>query len=72
MEDNLGSKKAGSTKKKEGETQAVQVGFQPSYAPYPFYPSYAPHYPSVNNVAPSPYVYQPPKSVAAPTPTQPQ
>ena len=59
VEDNSGSKKMGSVKKKEGEAQAVHVEFQPNYAPYPFYPDYAPYYPSVNNVAPSPYVYQP-------------
>ena len=67
MEDNLGSKKTGSAKKKEGEAQAVHVGFQPNYTPYPFYPSYAPYYPSVNSVAPNPYVYQPSKPVAPPT-----
>ena len=79
MEDNSGSKKTGSVKKKEKEAQAVHVGFQPNYAPYPFYPGYAPHYPSINNVATNPYVYQPPKAIVPPTPamntaytTQPQ
>ena len=55
------------------------MGFQPNYAPHPFYPGYTPYYPSVNNVAPNPYVYQPSKLVAPPTPamntaytTQPQ
>ena len=50
VEDNSGSKKARSVKKK-GEVQAIHVGFQPNYAPYPFYPGYAPHYLSINNVA---------------------
>ena len=68
VEDNSGSKKTGSSKKKEGEAQAVHVGFQPNYAPNPFYPGYTPYYPSVNNVAPNPYVYQPSKPVAPPTP----
>ena len=68
MEDNLGFKKAGSVKKKEGEAQAVHVEFQPNYAPYPFYPSYAPQYPLFNNVAINPYVYQPPKPIVPPTP----
>ena len=69
VEDNSGSKKMESTKKKEGEAQVVHVEFQPNYAPYSFYPGYAPYYPSVNNVAPNPYVYQPSKPVVSPTPT---
>ena len=55
------------------------MGFQPNYAPHPFYPGYTPYYPYVNNVAHNPYFYQPSKLVAPPTPamntaytTQPQ
>ena len=59
VEDNSGSKKTGSTKKKEGEAQAIHVEFQPNYTPYPFYSNYTPYYPSVNNVVPNTYVYQP-------------
>ena len=44
VEDNSGSKKTGSVKKKEGEAQAVHVEFQPNYAPYSFYRGYAPYY----------------------------
>ena len=54
VEDNLGSKKTGSAKKKEGEAQAVHGEFQLNYAPYSFYPGYAPYYPSINNVAHNP------------------
>ena len=67
VEDNSGSKKTGLMKKKEGEAQAVHVDFQPNYAPYSFYPDYAPYYPSINNVAHNPYVYQPSKPVVSPT-----
>ena len=79
VEDNSRPKKTGSVKKKEGKAQAVHVGFQPNYAPHPFYPGYTPYYPSVNNMAHNPYVYQSSKPVAPPTPamntaytTQPQ
>ena len=79
VEDYSGPKKTRSMKKKEGEAQAVHVGFQPNYAPHPFYPGYTPYYPSVNNITHNPYVYQPSKSVGPPTPamntaytTQPQ
>ena len=57
----MGSRKIGLTKKREGESHAIYAGFQPNYAPYPAYPGYAPHYPIVNNVASTPYVYQPPR-----------
>ena len=67
VEDNSSSKKMGSVKKKEGEAQAVHVEFQSNYAPYSFYPCYAPYYPSINNVAHNPYVYQPSKPVVSPT-----
>ena len=67
VEDNSGSKKTGSGKKKEGEAQAIYGGFQPNYTPYSFYPGYAPYYPSINNVAHNPYVYQPSKPVVSPT-----
>ena len=44
------------------------MGFQPNYAIYPFYPGYAPHYLSINDVATNLYIYQPPKPVVPPTP----
>ena len=67
VEDNSSSKKTGSGKKKEGEAQAVHGEFQSNYAPYSFYPGYAPYYQSINNVAHNPYVYQPSKPVVSPT-----
>ena len=67
VKDNSGSKKTGSVKKKEREAQAVHVEFQSNCALYLFYPGYAPHYPSINNAATNPYVYQPPKPIIPPT-----
>ena len=64
-EDSLSSKKRGHAKKKEKDTQAVFLGNQlnESYALYSVYRTYSPYYPTINNVTPTPYFYQPPKPI---------
>ena len=64
-----GKEKRGSTsRKKERETQAVFSKHQPNqgYTPYPVYPQNPSYYPTINNVAPAPYVYPPPRPMAPP------
>ena len=59
-------KKESTSRKKEGETQAVFSEHRPNqgYTPYPVYPQNPSYYPTINNVAPAPYIYPPPRPMA--------
>ena len=59
----VGEKKKGIVRKKEWKTQAIFLENQldRGYTLYLVYPNYLPYYLVINNVAPSPYFYQPPR-----------